>query len=43
MERSGFLNINMLALTGIFDLSNIKHRELEGHMISKKVGIRHYV
>jgi hypothetical protein len=43
MERSGFLNINMLSLTGIFDLSNIKHRELEGHMISKKVGIRQYV
>ena len=43
MERLGFLNTNMLALTGVFNLSNIAYRELEGHMISKKVGIRHYV
>lgn len=43
MERLGFLNTNMLALTGVFDLSTVNYRELEGHMISKKVGVRHYV
>ena len=43
MERLGFLNMNMLALTGVFDLSTIAHRELEGHMISKKIGMRQYV
>lgn len=43
MERTGFLNLNMLALTGIFDLKNITYRELEGHMLSKKVGVRNYV
>ncbi len=43
MERMGFLNLNMLALTGIFNLSNISYRELEGHMLSKKTGVRVYV
>ncbi len=37
MEKLGFTNMNMLGLTGIFDLSQIKHRELEGHMLSKKI------
>ena len=43
MERLGFLNINLLGLTGVFDLSDISYRELEGHMLSKKVGVRQYV
>ena len=42
MERFGFLNTQLLTLTGIFDLSKLTHRELEGHMISKKIGIRKY-
>jgi hypothetical protein len=42
MERFGFLNTQLLTLTGIFDLSKLSNRELEGHMISKKTGIRKY-
>lgn len=42
MERIGFLNTHLLSLTGIFDLSKLTYRELEGHMISKKTGIRKY-
>lgn len=42
MERFGFLNIQLQTLTGIFDLSKLTERELEGHMLSKKVGIRKY-
>ena len=42
MERFGFLNTQLLTLTGIFDLSKLTYRELEGHMLSKKIGIRKY-
>lgn len=42
MERFGFLNTQLQTLTGIFDLSKLSERELEGHMLSKKVGIRTY-
>lgn len=42
MERFGFLNTQLETLTGILDLKKLPHRELEGHMISKKVGIRKY-
>jgi hypothetical protein len=42
MERFGFLNTHLQTLTGVFDLSKLTNRELEGHMISKKVGIRNY-
>jgi len=42
MERFGFLNTQLQTLTGIFDLSKLTERELEGHMLSKKVGIRKY-
>jgi hypothetical protein len=42
MERFGFLNTQLLTLTGIFDLSKLAYREQEGHMISKKLGIRKY-
>ena len=37
MKRCGFVNLQLLGLTGIFDLSDVKHRELEGHMLSKKI------
>lgn len=42
MERFGFLNTQLQTLTGIFDLTKLTERELEGHMLSKKVGIRKY-
>jgi len=42
MERFGFLNTQLLTLTGIFNLSKLTNRELEGHMISKKIGVRKY-
>jgi hypothetical protein len=42
MERFGFLNTQLETLTGIFDLSKLTDRELEGHMISKKIGVRKY-
>jgi hypothetical protein len=42
MERFGFLNTQLLTLTGIFNLSKLSNREIEGHMISKKTGIRKY-
>lgn len=42
MERFGFLNTQLQTLTGIFDLSKLTERELEGHMLSKKVGVRTY-
>lgn len=42
MERFGFLNTQLQTLTGIFDLSKLTQRELEGHMLSKKVGVRTY-
>ena len=42
MERFGFLNTHLQTLTGVFDLSKLTERELEGHMLSKKVGVRKY-
>jgi hypothetical protein len=42
MERFGFLNTQLLTLTGIFDLSKLADREQEGHMLSKKIGVRKY-
>jgi hypothetical protein len=42
MERYGFLNTQLLSLTGLLDLSKLSKRELEGHMISKKDKIRNY-
>lgn len=42
MERFGFLNTQLQTLTGIFNLSKLPERELEGHMLSKKIGIRKY-
>ena len=38
----GFLNTQLQTLTGIFDLSKLSNRELEGHMLSKKAGVRKY-
>lgn len=42
MERFGFLNTQLLTLTGIFDLSKLDTKEVEGHMLSKKTGVRKY-
>lgn len=42
MERFGFLNTQIQTLTGVFNLDKLPFREMEGHMISKKVGIRKY-
>ena len=40
MERYGFINSNLLSLTGLINLSDLDNSSLEGHMISKKVTFR---
>jgi len=42
MERYGFLNTNLLSMTGLVDLTTIDHSVIEGHMLSKKTGFREW-
>ena len=42
MEQYGFINSNLLSLTGLVDLSTVDSPTLEGHMISKRVGYREF-
>ena len=37
MQRQGFINTDLIALTGIVNLSNIQIDALDGHMLSKKI------
>jgi len=42
MERHGFTNANLSTLTGIVDLKDIATDVIEGHMLSKKTGMKEY-
>jgi hypothetical protein len=42
MERHGFINANLSAINGLVDLSKLDPDSIEGHMLSKKTGVRKY-